>query len=296
MFIPIRASIISTLLTGCFSLTTACDRPNNVSSLPIAPSPSTADSSVSQPAIAASPVTAPDPYEQALDRAKSAFALSQAAQSKDDWRLVAGRWQQAITLMQAVPSSSPHRTQAQQKVGEYQRNLAAAQRQASRSSAVANPDGVIVLTPTAAPPALPNPPVLPNPPAQPTQPSVSRQRFSAPIVRRAGNTPVINVTFNGSQTFEMIVDTGASGTLITRSMAATLGVVPVGQASVDTASARDVRVPLGYVNSISVSGVVSQNVLVAIAGPELSLGLLGHDFFGNYDVTIREREVEFQER
>jgi len=38
---------------------------------------------------------------------------------------------------------------------------------------------------------------------------------SSPIKRRASGTPVINVTFNGTQQFEMIVDTGASGTVIT---------------------------------------------------------------------------------
>jgi len=32
--------------------------------------------------------------------------------------------------------------------------------------------------------------------------------FQAPIKRRASGTPVINVTFNGTQQFEMIVDTG----------------------------------------------------------------------------------------
>jgi hypothetical protein len=32
---------------------------------------------------------------------------------------------------------------------------------------------------------------------------------------------------------------------------------------------------------------------VAIAGEELETGLLGHDFFGNYDVTIRRDVIEF---
>ncbi|MGF1676550.1 MAG: hypothetical protein ACFCUV_23155, partial [Rivularia sp. (in: cyanobacteria)] len=36
--------------------------------------------------------------------------------------------------------------------------------------------------------------------------------FSSPIKRRVGGTPIIDVTFNGQQQFEMIVDTGASGT------------------------------------------------------------------------------------
>jgi predicted aspartyl protease len=107
---------------------------------------------------------------------------------------------------------------------------------------------------------------------------------------------VIAVTFNGSQTYEMIVDTGASGTLITPAMATALGIQPVGETIVDTASAQGVSFALGYVDSIAVGGAVAQNVLVAMGGPELTLGLLGHDFFGNYDIIIRENEVEFQER
>jgi predicted aspartyl protease len=107
---------------------------------------------------------------------------------------------------------------------------------------------------------------------------------------------VIAVTFNGSQTYEMIVDTGASGTLITSGMATSLGIRSVGETSVDTASAQGVSFSLGYVDSIAVGGAVARNVLVAMGGPELTLGLLGHDFFGNYDITIRENEVEFRER
>ena len=44
---------------------------------------------------------------------------------------------------------------------------------------------------------------------------VDTRVFRVPIKRRSGRTPVIDVTFNGGQSFEMIVDTGASKTLIT---------------------------------------------------------------------------------
>ncbi len=57
--------------------------------------------------------------------------------------------------------------------------------------------------------------------------------------------------------FEMIVDTGASGTMITRSMAAALGVVPVKTIEVDTASSVGVKFPVGYVQSIAVDGAVA---------------------------------------
>lgn len=251
----------------------------------------------------------PDSFQLAVERATSAARIGQSAQSRDDWRLVANRWQQAITLIKAVPASSPNRAQAQQKLAQYQQSLTYAQRQANRSTAPINPNGVVVLPPS---PAVQPPNQLPKPiphsvtpivaaapqadPQPEATPSSANRRFSAPIVRREGNTPVIRVMFNNKQPFDMIVDTGASGTLITRQMASKLGVVPVAQASVDTASQRSVKFPLGYVQSIAVGEAVANNVLVAVAGAELDVGLLGHDFFGKYDVIIREREVEFQER
>lgn len=126
--------------------------------------------------------------------------------------------------------------------------------------------------------------------------ATNKRVFQAKIKRRAGGTPVIDVTFNGGRTFEMIVDTGASGTVITRRMASALQVVPVRTIKADTASAVGVEFPVGYVQSIGVNGVVANKVLVAIAGPEQDIGLLGHDFFGNYDVTIKRDVVQFELR
>ncbi len=118
--------------------------------------------------------------------------------------------------------------------------------------------------------------------------------FTVPIKRRVGGTPVIEVNFNGDQQFEMIVDTGASGTVITQHMAKSLGVKAVGKAQANTASAKAVEFPIGYVDSIETAGVQINRVAVAIAGKELEVGLLGHDFFGNYDLTIKRHVVELR--
>lgn len=242
-----------------------------------------------------------DPYKQAIDRASSAFNISQSAQSQDDWRLVANRWRQAIEFLKTVPPSNANHAKAQDKIAEYQRNLAYAEQQANRTIVAAS-DGVVVIRPSTstsdsevAPTDFAPPSGLVSPPVQP-QSTDAKQTFQAPIIARAGGTPVINVVFNGNQEFPMIVDTGASGTLITPQMAALLNVVPVGEASVSTASARDVAFPLGYVQSIAVDGAIAVNVLVAVSGSELDVGLLGHDFFGQFDVTVREDVVEFRER
>ncbi len=133
----------------------------------------------------------------------------------------------------------------------------------------------------------------PKPTAQP--PASNQKVYQAKIKRRAGGTPVIDVTFNGSKTFEMIVDTGASGTLITKRMATTLGVKTVGKVKAGIADGTIVEFDLGRVQSIAVGGAVVKNVEVAIA-KEMEIGLLGHDFFGNYDVKIKKDVVEFYPR
>jgi aspartyl protease family protein len=124
--------------------------------------------------------------------------------------------------------------------------------------------------------------------------SNSPRKLQALIKRREGGTPVIEVTFNGRQTFEMLFDTGASDTVITPQMAQALRVVPQGSAIFETAGGI-IRVPLGRVTSVAAGGIVINNLVVGI-NPSLSLGLLGQDFFGNYDVTIKQNVVEFRPR
>ncbi len=119
--------------------------------------------------------------------------------------------------------------------------------------------------------------------------------FRVPIIRRSGRTPIINVTFNGKKTFEMVVDTGASGTLITQSMANALQLKASGSLQASIADGSIIKLKTGQVKSIGVGGAMVNNVRVAIA-PRAEVGLLGHDFFGNYDVKIGENTVEFYRR
>ncbi|NJR18018.1 MAG: aspartyl protease [Calothrix sp. CSU_2_0] len=119
--------------------------------------------------------------------------------------------------------------------------------------------------------------------------------FRVPIKRRSGKTPVIDVTFNGNQVFEMILDTGASGSLITQEMAKSLNIKPSGVVNASIADGSHVEFKTGIVSSIGVSGAVVNNVEVAIA-PKADIGLLGHDFFDNFDVKILEKQIEFNRR
>lgn len=254
-------------------------------------------------------------YERALDSAESALTISQSAQSSDDWKLVASRWQEAIALLAALPASSPKKAIAKQKILEFQRNLAFAKAKAARPDPTPHlpTSAVTIATPSTPPskkivkrlpplPAVSDEPFPPPSVDSPTQISSSpiaatpQRVFQVPIKRRQGGVPVIDVVFNGTQTFEMIVDTGASSTLITQPMAEALSLVPQGKAKAKTASGAVVEFPLANVKSIEVGGTVGKDIIVAIGGPEVEMGLLGHDFFGNYDVTIKQDVVEFRER
>ncbi len=126
-----------------------------------------------------------------------------------------------------------------------------------------------------------------------TQPNTGL--FRVPIKRRSGKTPVIDVTFNGNQVFEMIVDTGASGTLITDRMAKALNIQPSGTINASIADGSEVQFKTGIIQTITVSGAVANNLEVAIA-PKADIGLLGHDFFDNYDLKILTNAIEFQRR
>jgi predicted aspartyl protease len=126
-------------------------------------------------------------------------------------------------------------------------------------------------------------------------PTAPTGMIQAKIKRRSGGTPVIDVTFNGNQTFEMLLDTGASGTLITRSMARSLRLPIIGVDQFIMADGRTVLMPLGRIQSMAIQNAVVKNVNVAIA-PDSADGLLGHDFLGNYDIKIKRDVVEFYPR
>ncbi|MGF1570688.1 MAG: TIGR02281 family clan AA aspartic protease [Nodosilinea sp.] len=210
-----------------------------------------------------------DYFREAVNRATSAVAIGQSAQSPTDWQLAAGRWQQAIALMQQVPVRSSSHVQAQAKIQEYQRNLTAAQQRATGRPAAA---------------------------AAPAQPSQSNGLVAQiPIQERRGGTPVVAVTLRGQtggQTFPMLFDTGATGTLITAAMAQTIGVVVVGETQATIADGSVVTLPIGYVDVIEVGGLRKESILVAIGG---EVGLLGQDFYGEYGIAMGSEVINLHQ-
>lgn len=282
------------LLSGTLALTTfACSKSNDQDNKPLARSLPIVTSAKLKSY--ASQVRLPhliNSYELALDKAESAFSISQSAQSPDDWRLVASQWREAIALLKTVPSTNRHKTLARTKIAEYKRNLTYAQQQTIQQLKE-NPHSVVAIIPETPTSFLHSGASVSVPSTMPGSQSV----FRATITHRIGGTPVINVAFNNTHQFEMIVDTGASQTVITQKMAAVLGVVPVATAKANTASDSNVRFSIGYVRSMQVSGAVVKDVPVAIApSAELESGLLGHDFLENYDITFKRDVVEFRTR
>jgi predicted aspartyl protease len=130
-------------------------------------------------------------------------------------------------------------------------------------------------------------PVVLRPTSKPIGPKVYRVK----IKKRLAATPVIDVAFNG-KLFEMILDTGASSTLITQAMATALRIPPTGYREVIVADGSTMKFPITTVKAVNAGGVVARNLEVTIAD-KADVGLLGHDFFGNYDVKIKRNVIEF---
>ncbi|HIK23172.1 MAG: TIGR02281 family clan AA aspartic protease [Cyanobacteria bacterium J003] len=139
---------------------------------------------------------------------------------------------------------------------------------------------------------------LPPTPAPSMATVITQPRGIIPILRRQEGIPVIQVTFNQRLQFEMLVDSGASMTVITRSMARALGITPaqvVDNRVFYTANGQ-VVLPVVYVQSISVGGFHRKQLPVAVAGPEMRIGLLGQDFLQHFDVSLRQDHIQLQRR
>ena len=76
-----------------------------------------------------------DPLQQAFNHATSAVSLNQSAHSHNDWLLVVQQWQAAIARLQTIPQDSENYSKAQQKLAEYQTNLAYATAQQDKRTA-----------------------------------------------------------------------------------------------------------------------------------------------------------------
>jgi predicted aspartyl protease len=273
-----RTLATAALATTALVNLTACSNPNNQATSfpnqqvtlvstsvqavePPAPPKQAATSLQVQPP---QPSLARDTYQQAIDLATGAMTISQSAVSREDWSLVANRWQTAINSLKAVTSKSPHYQTAQKKLSQYLPYLAEAKLRAT------------------------------PPPAKSCSSDTNPAFFSIPIKGRVGGTPIVEIMFNDNQKFDMLFDTGATHTLITWSMAAALKVPAIGMGSGRIADGSVVLLPIALVKSQGIDGRFRVNVPVAVAPPAMPIGLLGQDFSNGYDITIKQDVIEFR--
>lgn len=101
------------------------------------PSP---NSTVATTQVVASPIRPPSPqkiaqgnsdsFAQAVRLAEQAATEGKTAQSREDWLVVAAKWQQASDLMATVPSKHPRYTTAANRTALYHQNSEKAQQEA----------------------------------------------------------------------------------------------------------------------------------------------------------------------
>jgi len=132
-----------------------------------------------------------------------------------------------------------------------------------------------------------NPSPLPHPTQVNSTPSGI---FRIPIKRRESGVPIIDVIFNGKRSYEMAFDTGASWITITPEMAKSLKVKPERKAFLSTANG-NVVLDVGKIASVQAGLIVQKNLFVVISPGLSSIGLLGQNFFGQHDVTIKANEI-----
>lgn len=207
-------------------------------------------------------------YQQALDKAESAASISASAQSPEDWNLVAAQWKDAIALMKQVSPKDTNRKSAVQEIARMESGLERSQQNIDRFKSNSTD-------------------IATGPVSEPR-----RGIYRAAIKYYSSGIPVVDVTFNGRERFEMMVDTGASATMITESMAQRLRIKTVGSVEAMTPSGKT-QFNVGYIDSMVVGGGSLQSFPVAI-GP---VALLGHDFFGDCNISIKRDQniVEFSQ-
>ncbi len=258
----VLSGILALGTVGCSNNNLVIPKGDAADTLPSSAAPSV--SPKSPPSKSPKAPTARDLYVQATDIGAGAILIGESALVREDWSLAANRWQEAVRLLKAIPSSSNQYAAAQKKLKDYQNHLTLAKTK---------------VTP---------------PPQKSCSGDTNPPFFFAPIKNRIGSVPVIEVSFADGHKFDMAVDTGASHSLVTQSMAATLQLPIVGMGIATIANGSSMMISSGLLKFAEIDGRVMRDVPVAIAPSKMELGLLGQDFFKGYDVIIKEGVVEFR--
>lgn len=92
--------------------------------------PASPTATINSTASTPSPTPAATPFRDAVNKAMQASTATQTAATPEQWQEVSQQWQASIDLMAKVPEGDANYSIAQQKIGEYQRNLDYAKQQA----------------------------------------------------------------------------------------------------------------------------------------------------------------------
>ena len=210
-------------------------------------------------------------YQDGLVAATAAQTISDSALTKEDWTLVTNQWQDALKFLQSVPKNSPNYRQAVSLLPQYQQSLSQArQKSATFKEPIQLVDRSLL-------------------------PVENSSSFSMPIIKKLDNIPVVEVTFNGQQRFQMLLDTGASRTLLTRAMANQLQLQASGKTTAKTANGIS-QFDTVELQSVQFGQGITNSIIVSVGQDTLNYGLLGHDVYKGYDITLKEDVILFNKR
>jgi clan AA aspartic protease (TIGR02281 family) len=270
-----RNKLVGWSLLPCL-LVSACSnqvtQPNTPAASPSASPSPVAIVMTTDPSI--SPSAEADRYQDALNAASAARSVGDTALAKEDWALVASQWQTSIKLLKAIPKNSTNYQLAQKILPQYQQNFAQAQQKSANFKQKASTGDE----------------------SEPLAAAVDQSlSFSMPIIKHLNNIPVVEVTINGRDRVLMLLDTGASKTLITKGTASRLQLASQGETKAKTASG-DAKFDTVKLDSVEFGQGRVENLTVAVGKDDQNYGLLGHDVYKGYNITITEDKIEFKKR
>ena len=129
-------------------------------------------------------------------------------------------------------------------------------------------------------------------PLQETPPASDQDSDITIPLQKMGGSFVVQVNLNGQRTANLIVDTGASMTVLSTNIAIDLGILGTTDTTLLTINTAggSVQVNMNYLSSLQVGQAKAQNVAVAIHDlpdmPEQIEGLLGMSFLKHFLITL----------
>jgi clan AA aspartic protease (TIGR02281 family) len=232
-----------------------------------------------------------DRYQEALNTAAAARSVSETAMAKEDWSLVADRWQESVKLLKMIPKNSINYPLAMKILPQYQQNLSYARQKATNYKPPSSDQKDLESTKKGNKAEKPDPNIDSIKITQIDQ----SQSFSLPIVAKNNNVPIIEIVINGRDRVQMMLDTGASKTLLTKGVAERLKLASQGKTTAKTANG-NAEFDTVKLDSLEFGPGKVTNLTVAVGDNNLNYGLLGHDVYKGYDITLTEDSVQFKKR